>query len=629
MIKHYFFWFSILSSLTFPLIGNGQSDSLWIDTINVTAKKIRYNQTGGTTKQWITKDLQTLPSNNLGELLSNEAGVFIKNYGTGSLSTSSIRGGSAGHTLVVWNGVPLQSPMLGLLDLSLLPLNGPEEIVFQAGGSSATWGSGAIGGVIHLNNRANYNNTFSFSNSIKIGSFGQLQEQIKISLGNKKFQSVTKLFYQKADNDFPFLIAPTLPEKTQTNAQFSEQNILQDFYWKINQKNQVVVHLWQQFSNKHIPPTIVQNLSLAEQDDLATRLSLDWKRISDRSILSAKLSYINEQNNYFDVQYLTEAKNQFRRWISEIENEWSWNNTHRLLIGLTHGITQASSDGYEGSPTENRLAQFASYQFEKEMWQLQAGIRQELVDGKLTPTVPNLGINFQAFPFLLLKFKVSKNYRTATLNDKYWFPVGNVNLLPENGWSQEQTAEFNFKKQDIYINFSNTFYSRKISNWIRWGVEEGQSFWAPSNLSKVWSRGLESRFTLNYQKENLNLRWTAGYDLTHSTNLIASTLPKIAKGEQLWYTPLHQGVTRLNFKWKKISASYQHQFIGSSDGFNEVLPSYDLGNTSLQYAFSFKKCNNTVFLNINNIWNTSYIVVERRPMPRRNFQIGWNFNFSK
>jgi len=189
--------------MIFPLWLNGQIDSVLIPTIEITAtQKLKSAHVGSQGQQWKTKHLQTLPSNNLAELLSSEAGVFVKNYGTGSLSTTSIRGGSAGHTLVLWNGVPLQSPMLGLLDFSLLPLNGSEEILFKPGGNSAIWGSGAIGGVLSLNNEADFNNTFTFLNNTKIGSFGQFQEQLKFGFGNQKFQSVTKLFHQKADKLF-------------------------------------------------------------------------------------------------------------------------------------------------------------------------------------------------------------------------------------------------------------------------------------------------------------------------------------------------------------------------------------------------------------------------------------------
>jgi len=78
----------------------------------------------------------------------------------GSIATSAIRGASAGHTVVVWNGLALQSPMLGLLDLSMLPSGLVDEVSIQYGGQSTLWGSGAIGGVIHLNNQAKFGKKF-------------------------------------------------------------------------------------------------------------------------------------------------------------------------------------------------------------------------------------------------------------------------------------------------------------------------------------------------------------------------------------------------------------------------------------------------------------------------------------
>lgn len=637
MIFRFFIGLFFCGLLVFPLVLNGQADTVWIPTIEIFAtKKIKSAHVGGNSQQWKTKHLQTLSSNNLAELLSNEAGVFVKNYGPGSLATTSIRGGSSGHTLVLWNGIPLQSPMLGLLDFSLLPLNSSEEILFQPGGNSAIWGSGAIGGVLSLNNEANFNNTFSISSNSKIGSFGQFQKQLKFGIGNQKFQSVTKLFHQKAENNFEYLIAPDLPEKTQTNAAFSEQNILQDFYWKINPKNQLAIHFWQQFSNKQIPPIIVQNSSVAEQDDLATRLILDWKQVNENNVLAAKVGFVNEHNNYFDEERLTEARNHFRRWLGEIERQYFFKKQHQLLVGISHSFTNAWSDGYEGSPTENRTANFVSYLFENKNFQFQTSLRQELVDKKFSPIVPNIGINFNLFSFLELKLKVSKNYRSPTLNDRYWHPVGNVNLLPEDGWSQEGSFIFTKKNNTTTFKFSMTGFNRKINNWILWSRLEGQTFWSPNNIAKVWSRGLEQRISFHYQIDNWKLNWSAGYDYTRSTNQIAMELPKIAEGEQLRYTPIHQAVTKLNLIHKKFNFYYQHQFIGRSEGFNESLPSYSIGNTSLNLQFeksNFKnianKFSGQVFFNINNIWNASYFVVERRPMPMRNFQLGINLSFLK
>jgi len=59
----------------------------------------------------------------LAELLSAHTPVFVKAYGKGTLATASFRGTAASHTKVLWNGFEINSPMLGQVDLSLVPNN--------------------------------------------------------------------------------------------------------------------------------------------------------------------------------------------------------------------------------------------------------------------------------------------------------------------------------------------------------------------------------------------------------------------------------------------------------------------------------------------------------------------------
>jgi iron complex outermembrane receptor protein len=54
----------------------------------------------------------------LGQILSQHSTIFIKSYGNGTLATSSFRGTAAQHTQVQWNGISLNSPMLGQTDMS-------------------------------------------------------------------------------------------------------------------------------------------------------------------------------------------------------------------------------------------------------------------------------------------------------------------------------------------------------------------------------------------------------------------------------------------------------------------------------------------------------------------------------
>ncbi|MFT7605917.1 MAG: vitamin B12 transporter, partial [Saprospiraceae bacterium] len=250
--------------LIYPLLLQGQADTvLYLQPIEITAQKIREQSIGGQSTSWEAKTLNTTAADNIAELLGSEGGVFIKSYGLNSLATSSIRGGTAGHTLVLWNGLPIQSPMLGLLDLSLLPLSSVEQITFQKGGNAALWGSGAIGGVVGLNNQADFSNKLSLGTQIKIGSFGELSTQVHVGFGNQRFQSSTKFFLHQADNDFYYSTGAGLPKRQQTNAHFYQQNILQDFYFNFKNNQKLAIHYWRQYADRETPPTNTQNYSEA------------------------------------------------------------------------------------------------------------------------------------------------------------------------------------------------------------------------------------------------------------------------------------------------------------------------------------------------------------------------------
>ena len=57
----------------------------------------------------------------LSDVLTYNSSIFIKQYGRATLSTASFRGTSPSHTQVTWNGMRLNSPMLGMTDFSMIP----------------------------------------------------------------------------------------------------------------------------------------------------------------------------------------------------------------------------------------------------------------------------------------------------------------------------------------------------------------------------------------------------------------------------------------------------------------------------------------------------------------------------
>jgi outer membrane cobalamin receptor len=89
-----------------------------------------------------------------GELLQTVPGVVItQSGGPGAPSRVSIRGSAANEVLVLVDGVPLNSPLDGEVDLSRLSLETAERVTVRTGAQSARYGPRALAGVIEIETR--------------------------------------------------------------------------------------------------------------------------------------------------------------------------------------------------------------------------------------------------------------------------------------------------------------------------------------------------------------------------------------------------------------------------------------------------------------------------------------------
>jgi len=240
----------------------------------------------------------------------------------GSIATSAIRGASAGHTVVVWNGLALQSPMLGLLDLSMLPSGLVDDVSIQYGGQSTLWGSGAIGGVIHLNNHTKFGKKTGVDLQSSFGSFGSFQQQAIFKKSNKKWSSTTRLFNQEATNDFSYSIRSDLPKRQQTHAAIIQRGVLQELGYQAKENQLWTLHFWTQKTEREIPPTTTQTKSEATQLDDFIRTSLQWKKTGNHHSLQAKAAYFSENIDFQDSAIGLSALSNFKTAIGEVEGTW-------------------------------------------------------------------------------------------------------------------------------------------------------------------------------------------------------------------------------------------------------------------------------------------------------------------
>jgi outer membrane receptor protein involved in Fe transport len=95
--------------------------------------------------------MQMLGARQISDALNFVPGLFIRNYGgLGGLKTVSMRGANASQTLVLVDGVRMNSAQSGQIDLSLIPLSMLDGIEVLRGGAAALYGAAAMGGVINI-----------------------------------------------------------------------------------------------------------------------------------------------------------------------------------------------------------------------------------------------------------------------------------------------------------------------------------------------------------------------------------------------------------------------------------------------------------------------------------------------
>lgn len=629
--------FTLLADPTFCLAQKSMTDStLQLKEVQIISSRLSDFSSGTKINTIDSLSLSQHSNQNLSNLLMDESSLFIKTYGQGSLATSAFRGGSANHTALLWNGFNINSPMNGQLDLSLIPVNFLDAVAVQYGGSSALWGSGAIGGSIHLNNIAKFNTGITSRINLGAGSFGMYDQQASIKISKRKHISSIKLFNTTAKNNFPFINEFTSDNVTtiQKNAELKSTGLLSENYFQIKENQRVNLFFWYQHTDRNIPPTMLQLINKSNQTDNNYRVTSEWKREGKEMDSYVRAAYFSEAMSYSDEIYQTLNNNHSQTVITEAEIKVHLETHHFLNIGINNTYATAKTSGYSNGIEQNRTALFASYRYTGKQKKLNVTVaaRQELVKQQLIPFTYSAGADYQLLKWIALKSLISKVYRIPTFNDLYWNPGGNPNLLPESGYSEEIGLKINKQLNTTPFIFTTepTVFNRTVENWIIW--LPGANYWSPQNIMNVWSRGVETNSTLSIKVHKAKISISLLSNYVVSTNEKAKTANDASIDKQLIYVPMYSGHAKVSIEYKKIAFSYRHNYTGyrytSTDNTQYLSPFY-LGALYVSYKKTFTNSTANFFIQMNNIWNEQYQLVLTRAMPLRNWNAGISFKINK
>jgi outer membrane cobalamin receptor len=554
----------------------------------------------------------------LTDVLNYNSVLYFKEYGRGMLSTVSFRGTTASQTAVIWNGINVNSQLNGSADFNTFTSPDFNTISVKAGGGSVSYGSGAIGGTVHLSNNLVFKNKFENDLRLDYGSFNTISVNYKMAISNKKWSTQVGFSRNSSVNDYPYINEYTWDgiQRKNENGQYATTNLFANVGCKINPNS--VITFYSQTSNTD------RNLSLITESDSKTkyvntfsRNLLEYTTVKDRFSRNYKMAYLTEQYQYFEnIDSNNFSFGKSETLIAKMDLGYKVSESVKLNGILDYNHTKGFGSGFGDNTRQIGALALKAVEQHNEKWQNELGFRKEVSSDYDSPFLFSLGSSYIFNSFYNLKVNLSRNFRIPTFNDLYWETGGNPNLKPESSYQAEIGNVFKYKK----FTLSETIYYLKISDLIRWAPMDGSN-WSPENIDRVNSYGSETilGWSNAYGKNNFALN--ASYAYTVSKN--------VETGEQLIYVPYHKFNSNVSYSYKKIAATYQFLFNGAvttpSQKYN-LVKEYWVSNLGIYYDLG-TKYTYKMGLQALNLFNQNYQSISQHPMPGRNFTINLTFKF--
>ena len=624
--------------LHFTIIGQTLDTIVLLDDVELTVKKQIF-LVGSRIEKVDSIKLQTVSGGNLTDLISRNLPIYIK-QDAGGLSTIHFRGTSPDHTAIMFGGLNINSLTLGHSNMSNIPIFLFDDVKVQFGSSSSLYGTDAIGGSIQLDNKPKWNKGLSTEIQQDIGSFGSYFTGLKFSYSNKKIQYLIKAFYQNKENDFPFLNTAVkdfekdrFVEDVQKNASIKNFGILQEFNYKISDKFYFYTKQWYQNNWREIQPNMSENYYGADYKEIENN---NLRIISGLNYQSGKHKINSSIGYIYDYQLYDNNHDQKISTQSVISNINYFNSDFLygdFNAGINYSYLTSDVYAYAEDVKENRLDFYTSYKVKLiQKLSMAINLRESIVLDYTSQFAPSIGFDYKFVETNVNTFTgsatIAKSFKIPTFNDRFWYPNGNPDILPEKGMNYEIGSTYKLKKGKGLYQMGVSFFMMNIDDWIQW-VPLGD-MWRPQNYKMVQSMGAEFNFSKTCKlSDDLDLNWGVNYSFTDVSDVDSFWQFNFSERKQLPYTPKHIVNMHTSIYFKSWYFNFLGPFTGSRLTENgDDLEGYFLVNATIGKNFSFNKNKFSIHLNVNNLFDVAYQNQAYYAMPGRNLNLSLKYIYN-
>ena len=603
-----------------------------IPEVTIAAKSNQQlHKTGKNVQLITTKDLEKYKGQNLSEVLSQVSGFQITGNFNNNTEPKSlkIRGGKMANVLVLVDGIPLKDVTgndYNAVDLRLFAAENIESIEILNGASSVLYGSNATVSVINIKTKKNSQKNIEGRIGARIGSFGTFSQNALVNGKIKKFNYQITGSNEKSEGissaEGPDSFDKDGYEKQNINTQFGVQ------LGKLNLNfNGGYQHHFYDFDNGAFSDGTYRG----NDKQLFAGGNLSFKYNKGNITYNSRFSQNKKElqipvNSSYETQLNYKGKNFF----NEIYNQYSFSDNINFILGISNEVQSLGSDKLP-------------WNFEEVKFNDTKISNTDIYTNFNTKFLENFHLDFggrltnnsefknhfiySINPYYLKEFestyyKIGFSYSTAfiapTLYQVYGFSsagtLPNANLKPEKNASQEIDFSFGKKDQSLVINIS--FYQRKEKDIISW-LDLGNWTNKYQNIDENTSKGFE--FVIKY-KINEIINFGGNFSFNENENQeMTLRQPKQRINSFVELLPLKGSKINLSYTYtsaRKDRYSFPYIYVNNK--------SFNLFNLNINQKFGK---NVEAFVNVSNLFNTSYVDVIGFKTKPRAFTLGIDYKF--
>ena len=451
------------------------------------------------------EEIKLAGSSSLPELLQRQPGIEISNNGgQGKVSTLFLRGASSTHSVILLDGIRIDSATAGLTAIENIPLSQIEKIEIVRGPASSLYGQDAIGGVIQIFTKKGLNG-FKPYISFGYGKYNTSIAQGGIRGGDDTTSYAINLSSQNS-RGFSAFEPNTNPAATANiynldKDGYRNKSVSASLSHKINEKLDInFQYFLSQGKNKY-------DNRYANWDP-----SIDWKNTQDQESLSGTVN--SQLTNYWKSsfrvglgiddyvekqRYISGATREVDNVYKTIQNQITWQNDLILPLGslvlLYDKLDQkinVTDTSYSKKDRQND-AYMIGYNLNQANHNFQANVRKDFNSVYRDATTGNIGYLYAMNSNWSIASSFGTAFRSPTFNYLYAGSYANPDLQPE----KSKNIEAQLKYQSDAEFFSFVTFKNKITDFI---ISDGTTGYRPYNINtaEIYGATVSSSHFMNH-----------------------------------------------------------------------------------------------------------------------------------